>query len=85
VKLNRPLDFAGAQATGADVETLYFTLNKGFDALDVGFPAALGFEVRVADIHAAAFAFAADFANIGHLFTPPSNGQELLCAITVVF
>jgi hypothetical protein len=61
-----PLDFTGTQATGAHVDSLYFTLNEGFYALDVWFPGAFGFQVRVADIHAGGFAFATDFAYVGH-------------------
>jgi hypothetical protein len=64
--LYSPLDFTGTQATGADVNSFDLTVNKGFNALDVGFPGALGFQVRVADIHTGGFAFAADFAYVGH-------------------
>jgi hypothetical protein len=66
VILNRPLDFTGTQATGADVDSFYLTLDESFNALDVGFPGAFGLQVRVADIHAGGFAFATDFAYVGH-------------------
>jgi hypothetical protein len=61
-KLDGPLHFTAAETAGAYIHPVYFTFYQGFDSLNVGFPFAFGFQVRVADVHAGLFAFAAHIA-----------------------
>lgn len=57
-----PLDLAGAQASGANIDVAGRTLHDCFDALDIGLPCTVGTTVRVRDLNTKSNALAADFA-----------------------
>ena len=62
LKLDSTLNFAGTKATGADVDALDFAVDDSAHALNVRFPFAFSFEVRVTDVHARHRALLTNFA-----------------------
>ena len=62
----RAADFSRTQAARADIHAGGYTLDKGADTLNIGFPGPLGFQVGMAYIKSTAFTFAADITQIGH-------------------
>jgi hypothetical protein len=66
------LDFAGTEATGADVNLLGRAVDDHAGLLDVGSQSPFCFAVGVADGVAGHNTLAADFAIFRHFVTPPS-------------
>jgi hypothetical protein len=63
-------DLAGLDAAGADAHALVAAAYFGVDRAEVDVPAPLGHVVRVGDVVAELWAFAADFADLCHGETP---------------
>lgn len=60
-------DFAGAQATGADIEALHLSVHYGANSLDVRLPAAFRLDMGMADIHTTHLPLVANLTNICHI------------------
>lgn len=60
--LNRALNLAGTQASGADVDVFRGSVDQRFDAFDIGLEGAVGTDVRVRHGNAEVDALAAELA-----------------------
>lgn len=66
-KLDGTLNFAGTQATSANVDALNLTVYNGANALDIRLPGTLSFQMGMAYIHTAKLALIANFTNMCHV------------------
>lgn len=57
-----PLYFAGTEAAGANPKLYALAVNIGPDRLKIGLPNLLSTDMRMADLHANGFSFAANIA-----------------------
>jgi hypothetical protein len=69
VNLDGAFDFAGTQATGADIYFFGCSVNYCFDWLNIGFPLTVGSYMGVAVLFSKAHAFPANIT-FGHYFAP---------------
>ena len=70
-------NFAGTQATGADIHAFHFAVNDSPYSLYIGFPCSFGVTVGMADVVAGHDALTAYFTNMCHLVRPPSQNQHI--------
>ena len=66
---DRTLYLAGTQATSADIDTLYLSVNNRAHTLDIRLPLALRPDMGMADMHAGLHSLRANFADSCHSYT----------------